>query len=96
MTPLQYIGSTIVSAQEKPSTSPTRKAYVFCAVNSAIFIILRGEQFHWLNFVLSIVLTGSNTQSLHIVRNLFIIKSRISRWVEHVARMEESRSDFKM
>jgi hypothetical protein len=39
---------TIVSAQEMPSTRPTRSAYVFCAVNSALFIMLwsvRGEQF---------------------------------------------------
>ena len=34
---------------------------------------VRGEQFLWLNFVLSIVLTGSHIQSLHIVRNSFII-----------------------
>ena len=59
---------------------PTRSAYVFCAVNSAVLTMLeivRGEQFVWLNFVLSSP-HGSDIQPLHIMRNLFIITSIIS------------------
>ena len=39
----KYTVSTVVSAHEKPSTRPTRNAYVFCAVNSAVFIMLWRE-----------------------------------------------------